>query len=313
MKWGAVNMMAKNWKLMVALAVSSMMAPLVGHGEMADGKWMVRPGDSLSKIVRQIAPDSSIDRNSLMQRIVAANPRAFKDANPNLMLAGVSLTIPDAGMSLPTSPTARVATMKAAPGQEPIVKPQEDGGAGIVTYTKGSVMSAGASGVRELSQGDSLANGETLSTGPGSYLRMRYSDGATMLVRPRSRIVIEEYQHTGDAQTDRSFLRLVKGGFRTVTGTIGKNNQDAYKVITPVATIGIRGTDYHTLFCQGDCVNIPDGLYTSTESGETVLTNGAGEQGVPQGQAGYVPLDGGRPVRLKIPPKVLKLPASECS
>ena len=134
-----------------------------------------------------------------------------------------------------------------------------------------------------------------------------------MLIRPRSRLVIEDYQHRGDPDTDRSFLRLVKGGFRTVTGVIGKDNRDAYRVSTPVATIGIRGTDYHTLFCQGDCINVPDGLYTTTDDGETVLTNNQGSQGVAAGKSGYVPIDGGRPVPLRVPPKVLKLPPPECS
>ena len=46
-----------------------------------------------------------------------------------------------------------------------------------------------------------------------------------------------------------------------------------------MATIGIRGTEYLVRFCQGDCTDLPsegaepppDGLYTHTVSGATVV------------------------------------------
>jgi hypothetical protein len=45
-------------------------------------------------------------------------------------------------------------------------------------------------------------------------------------------------------------LRLLKGGFRTVTGMIGKRgNADAYKLRAAAATIGIRGTDFTSRLC----------------------------------------------------------------
>jgi len=58
-----------------------------------------------------------------------------------------------------------------------------------------------------------------------------------------------------DGETSRAFFRLVKGGFRSVSGLIGKVNQDDYRVSTPVATIGIRGTRYSARLCQGDCAD----------------------------------------------------------
>jgi hypothetical protein len=50
-------------------------------------------------------------------------------------------------------------------------------------------------------------------------------------------------------------LRLLKGGFRTVTGLIGKRgNTDAYKLRAGTATIGIRGTDFSSRLCATkDC------------------------------------------------------------
>ena len=53
--------------------------------------------------------------------------------------------------------------------------------------------------------------------------------------------------------TSRAFFRLVKGGFRSVSGVIGKLNREDYRVSTPVATIGIRGTVYSARLCAGAC------------------------------------------------------------
>src|SRR3546814_15472343 len=42
------------------------------------------------------------------------------------------------------------------------------------------------------------------------------------------------------------FFRLLKGGFRAVSGLIGRVDHEEYRVSTPVATIGLRGTEYRS-------------------------------------------------------------------
>jgi hypothetical protein len=114
---------------------------------------------------------------------------------------------------------------------------------------------------RELSRGDAVHVGETLSTGPNSFLNLRFADDSLMLLRPNSRLVVEAFSHPTVAQqteterpaaaaasapegASRAFFRLLKGGLRAVTGAVGRDNPDNYRVTTPVATIGIRGTDF---------------------------------------------------------------------
>lgn len=55
----------------------------------------------------------------------------------------------------------------------------------------------------------------------------------------------------------RAYFRLLKGGFRAVSGLIGKSDPAEYRVSTPVATIGIRGTDYLVILCDAACANDP--------------------------------------------------------
>ncbi len=62
---------------------------------------------------------------------------------------------------------------------------------------------------------------------------------------------------TQPSDTSRAFFRLLRGGFRAVSGVIGKVNQNEYRISTPVATIGIRGTDYVVVICDAACARDP--------------------------------------------------------
>jgi hypothetical protein len=69
----------------------------------------------------------------------------------------------------------------------------------------------------------------------------------------------------GSPVPDRAFLRLLKGGFRAVSGAIGKLNQEDYRISTPVATIGIRGTQPFVQLVEDDSpfidqMGLPEGL-----------------------------------------------------
>ncbi len=323
-------MLSKNLRN-VALLLLLVTSSILNAGSAV---WVVESGQSLSKIVRQLLPNDPGARSTMIRAIVDLNPRAFGRGNPDLMYAGVTLKLPDANQ-LAAVAIAQLAEKKGAqrvaPGSpivkhvvtppmpkklaklvEPVVAPT-DGSAGRIVYSKGRSTAAGISGdVRELDKGAKVFEGDTLNTGPGSFLRVRYSDGGTMLLRPRTRLQLQEYTHTGDEASDRNFMRLVKGGFRTVTGAIGHNKKDAYLVSTPVATIGIRGTDYSAIYCAGDCVNMPDGLYTTTDSGSTLVSSAGASEVVDTGESVYVPSVGGVPQPLKIKPRILSLPDPGC-
>lgn len=154
--------------------------------------------------------------------------------------------------------------------------------AGEVTLMTGqaSASSATTLAMRALQKGDPVYAGEIIASGPNTYVNMKFSDGGLVLLRPNSRFVIEDYSDRSaaappamaDATTpaatatampaaepppSRAFFRLLKGGFRAISGLIGKANPDEYRVNTPVATIGIRGTDYWVILCDAACSNDP--------------------------------------------------------
>ena len=70
-------------------------------------------------------------------------------------------------------------------------------------------------------------------------------------MRPDSTLEINRYAHTDS--DNGALLSLVKGGLRAVTGAIAKREPESYKVKTPVATLGVRGTEYYLRICEQDC------------------------------------------------------------
>lgn len=196
--------------------------------------------------------------------------------------------------------------------------------AGDITLLTGRATAAGVSGeIRPLAKDGVVYPGEMINTGPNSYLNIKFTDGGRVLLRPNSRFQIEEYSYKERAGTTaetsspnveaepegNSLFRLLKGGFRAVTGMIGERNRDNYKVRTPVATIGIRGTDFEARFCQSDCFDISpapaDGLYTGVFNGGIQLGNETGTFDRDAGQYGFVPGFNQKPVGLKRRPRAL--------
>lgn len=165
------------------------------------------------------------------------------------------------------------------------------GAAGEVVNLTGRVSAATADGaIRSLAAGATVDNGDTIVTGVNSLVRIKFVDDAYVILRPNTRFQIEDYQVSENAAENRSVLRLLKGGLRTVTGLIGRRNQSGYQMRTAVSTIGIRGTDYELLTCQeGDCgEGQPDGDYVAVKEGEIEVETDGGTNSYQEGEFGYV-------------------------
>src|SRR5690349_18806877 len=98
---------------------------------------------------------------------------------------------------------------------------------------------------RTAQRGGDFRQGETIVTGPNALAQLRTSDGGLLSVRADTEMKLDKFAYASENDSNASFLvSLVKGGFRTITGLIGRANRDGYRVTTPSATIGIRGTHY---------------------------------------------------------------------
>jgi len=118
--------------------------------------------------------------------------------------------------------------------------------------------------------GTMIQDKDLLRTGAASNLQVRFIDESIVSMKEGSELRIDDFRFSGKEDgSERSFLSLLKGGLRTVTGLVGRSNHANYRLSTTAATIGIRGTDYAATLCQGDCRNndgslAKDGLYGRT-------------------------------------------------
>lgn len=167
-------------------------------------------------------------------------------------------------------------------------------GAGQVQHLSGTLSVQRADGsVRILSQKSEVNPGEVLTTQKDSYAQINFSDGSSMTMRPNTQMKLESYKFVQDQpQEDTAFFRLIKGGLRTVTGLVGKRgNQDAYRIGTSTATIGIRGSAGETLDCTQGCDGVVAGgdkadraVYHNTLTGSYVMTSEDGTVVIGEGQ-----------------------------
>src|SRR3989440_6853462 len=158
--------------------------------------------------------------------------------------------------------------------------------------------------------GTPVQSGDTIRVGPASNAQIRMTDESSVGLRPGTVFRIDAYEYSGQAEP-RSIFSLLKGGFRTVTGAIGRlHNPERYAVRTPTATIGIRGTHYAVVHCDNDCGgadrgSISNGTYGGVTDGRIEVVNQTGEHEFAANTFFYVASAGTAPQNLIAPPNFL--------
>jgi hypothetical protein len=128
------------------------------------------------------------------------------------------------------------------------VMAQQGDSSGMVVASRGEVIALSNGGSRELKQGDFIYVSDEIMTSQRSFAVLQFTDGAKVTVRPDSTLIIEQYLYAGN-EGDEATLNLVSGGLRVITGAMAKNNPENYKVRTPVALMGVRGTEFSIMLC----------------------------------------------------------------
>lgn len=155
---------------------------------------------------------------------------------------------------------------------------------GRVLMAIGEVSAERGGQVVPLTVGSAVENRDVIRVGSASNAQLRFTDDSLVALRANSVFVIENYSFSGRADLfTRAAFNLVKGGMRTITGLIGREDRAQYSVKTQIATVGVRGTAYTLVVCQQDCLDeegalAPDGNYGMVQEGRVVVANAGGEQ-----------------------------------
>ncbi len=114
---------------------------------------------------------------------------------------------------------------------------------------------------------DDLAIEETvfieqwLRTLDDSALHVGFVDGTDLRLGARSEIFIDKYVFDPDRGKGEFIATVNKGIFRFITGKMAKQD---YRIVTPTATIGVRGSDFIVLVNQvrGTVLQVLKGVAT---------------------------------------------------
>lgn len=94
----------------------------------------------------------------------------------------------------------------------------------------------------DLAEGvDVLLNDEAV-TGSDGALGLTLSDSTTLSLGPDSSLVLDDFVYDPAEKNLGMDINLLQGTLAYVSGTIAKLSPESVRLITPSATIGIRGT-----------------------------------------------------------------------
>jgi hypothetical protein len=137
---------------------------------------------------------------------------------------------------------------------------------GHVSLVIGVAQVVRADGVREpLRRGSSIMVGDRLETTANGHVHIRFVDNGAVSVRPESVLEVQSYRY--DAQNpagNEVRLRLDQGISRSISGAATEADKNRFRLNTPIAAIGVRGTDF---IVQSD----PTGVRATVADGAIVI------------------------------------------
>lgn len=260
------SLLYKLSNLKVSSALIIVISLLISFSVSASGQFntqkrylYVQPGQSIFSIVKVLYAEQQDQWPVIIKEIVRKNPHAFIGADATKIQVGERLEIP-----------AFVSNIT------PVVSPQAvvfkgSGSVGQVIKSYGRTFAISNKGKnRQLDVGSEVFVGDRIFTGVKGYIRLSMIDDAKIDLRCNSEMVIEDYQLLRGG--NRSVIYLIKGSVKKITGSIGKLADDVYEMRTPLATVGVRGTEYairvlQSHGCDGSLDVNSNGLFVKVNKG----------------------------------------------
>jgi hypothetical protein len=119
-------------------------------------------------------------------------------------------------------------------------------GVGEVSLVLGKAYLEMADNSRELIRAGTKINvSDRIVTEANGHVHIRFVDAALVSVRPDSLLEIERYDYNAASPEQSSIkLNLVEGVTRAISGKGAHAARERFRLNTPIAAIGVRGTDF---------------------------------------------------------------------
>ena len=185
--------------------------------------------------------------------------------------------------------------------------------AGKVLGADGDALVLRGSQILRLFRGAAVESGDQIHTGSDGKVLIVFTDSGLVWIRANSDFVVDEYSYA-QGRHEAAFFSLLKGGARSVTGLIGRRTRSNFRLRVPVATIGIRGTDFSVVMCQRECKDsdgstAASGLYGEVIQGRIAVTpfeDRLLEREFGAGEFFYLADERSSPTPLLLPPPFLR-------
>lgn len=116
---------------------------------------------------------------------------------------------------------------------------------GKVSLAVGGIHRIAADGQRVLvKQGDALREMDRIVTSANALAVILFADQARLALRPDSDVLIKAYRIDPSGAATQLDLELLKGTVRQISGRGAQLQPERYRLNTPIAAIGVRGTDF---------------------------------------------------------------------
>jgi hypothetical protein len=162
----------------------------------------------------------------------------FRKAFTVLALGGMVLW----GGGAPAGPDA-AGQFREAQAQAPAVAqpaPTSANPIGAVATLQGGASVTRSSATNALKVKDAVFKGDVLQTAVNGTLGITFDDATTFSLQPNSRIAVDEFVYRERGANNIAAFDVVRGTIAFVASAVAKTGD--MKIVTPTATIGIRGT-----------------------------------------------------------------------
>jgi hypothetical protein len=96
-----------------------------------------------------------------------------------------------------------------------------------------------------LRRGASILVGDRVETSANGHVHLRFIDNGSVSVRPDSVLEVQAYRYDADRpQLNEVRLRVEQGTTRAISGAATELDKTRFRLNTPIAAIGVRGTDF---------------------------------------------------------------------
>jgi len=172
-------------------------------------------------------------------------------------------------MVAPLAFARAVALILAIGGPAAAFAAEDPANVGVVDKVENEAKIVSAGNVVTAAAGVPIHMRDKLETGPEGRLKLTFRDGTELTLGEKASAVIDRYIYDPDRDVGEAVLQATRGAFRFASGGIKKLKQNKIAVSTPMADIGVRGTEF-----WGGAL---DGQYgVLLLEGEIVVSNQAG-------------------------------------